>query len=77
MEGNTDMETERQRSAKRRDRVTEERHRDREADADRHISSLPAQTTSLRQVCLLGLEFMLLQKYKQLLAYPALNSAQV
>lgn len=59
MEGNKDMETERQRNTKRRDRVTEERHRDREADTDRD-TSLPEQTTSHRQVCFLRLKFMLL-----------------
>jgi hypothetical protein len=65
MEGNADMETERQRHT----------DRDREADADRD-TFLPAQTTSLRQVCFLKLKFMLLQRYKPHLTFPALNSAQ-
>lgn len=55
---------------------SQKRHtdRDREADADRD-TFLPAQTTSLRQVCFLRLKFMLLQRYKPHLTFSALNSA--
>lgn len=73
------MQTWRQkdREMQRGETESQRRHtdRDREADVDRDMS-LPAQTTFLRQVCFLGLKFMLLQRYKPHLTFPTLNSTQ-